>query len=96
MLDNEEERRSNLTQLNRGEGRHSMARAVSSDSVTFKGHEDQLGALGLVLNMIVLWNIIYMQPSRSYKKRATRYDRRTRSACLRWVTTTLISRVASP
>lgn len=26
-----------------------------------EGQEDQLGALGLVLNMIVLWNTIYMQ-----------------------------------
>jgi hypothetical protein len=25
-----------------------------------EGQEDQLGALGLVLNMIVLWNTIYM------------------------------------
>jgi hypothetical protein len=26
-----------------------------------EGHEDQLGALGLIVNMIVLWNTIYMQ-----------------------------------
>ncbi|CAN5470524.1 hypothetical protein BH10PSE16_BH10PSE16_04730 [soil metagenome] len=26
-----------------------------------EGQEDQLGALGLVLNMIVLWNTLYMQ-----------------------------------
>ena len=26
-----------------------------------EGQEDQLGALGLVVNMIVLWNTIYMQ-----------------------------------
>ena len=26
-----------------------------------EGQEDQLGALGLVLNMIVLWNTIYME-----------------------------------
>ena len=26
-----------------------------------EGQEDQLGALGLVLNMIVLWNALYMQ-----------------------------------
>lgn len=24
------------------------------------GHEDQLGALGLVVNLVVLWNTIYM------------------------------------
>jgi TnpA family transposase len=59
-------RRRVLTQLNRGEGRHSLSRAV------FHGHrgelrqryregqEDQLGALGLVINCIVLWNTMYM------------------------------------
>ena len=26
-----------------------------------EGQEDQLGALGLVLNMIVLWNTVYME-----------------------------------
>ena len=26
-----------------------------------EGQEDQLGALGLILNMIVLWNTIYME-----------------------------------
>ena len=26
-----------------------------------EGQEDQLGAMGLVLNMIVLWNTIYME-----------------------------------
>ena len=26
-----------------------------------EGQEDQLGALGLVVNMIVLWNTIYME-----------------------------------
>jgi hypothetical protein len=32
---------------------------VASDLGT--PHEDQLGALGLVVNMIVLWNTIYME-----------------------------------
>ncbi len=57
--------RSLLVQLNRGEGRHQLARAV------FHGkrgelrqryredQEDQLGALGLVVNVIVLWNTLY-------------------------------------
>ncbi len=30
-----------------------------------EGQEDQLGALGLVLNMIVLWNSLYMQAALS-------------------------------
>lgn len=59
-------RRRILIQLNKGESRHSLARA------TFYGHkgevrqryregqEEQLGALGLVVNAIVLWNTLYM------------------------------------
>lgn len=59
-------RRRILVQLNRGEGRHRVARRV------FHGHkgevrqryregmEDQLGALGLVVNAIVLWNTRYL------------------------------------
>jgi TnpA family transposase len=55
-----------LTQLNRGEGRHSLARAVFHGQRGElrqryrEGQEDQLGALGLVVNMIVLWNTIYL------------------------------------
>lgn len=66
-IDDEASRRSILTQLNRGEGRHSVARAVFHGKRGElrqhyrEGQEDQLGALGLVLNMIVLWNTIYMQ-----------------------------------
>jgi Tn3 transposase DDE domain len=53
--------------LNRGEGRHAVSRDV------FHGHkgelrqryregqEDQLGALGLVVNILLLWNTLYMQ-----------------------------------
>jgi TnpA family transposase len=67
FIDDENKRRSILTQLNRSEGRHKLARTV------FYGkrgelrqryreeQEDQLGALGLVLNMIVLWNTIYIE-----------------------------------
>jgi TnpA family transposase len=66
-IDDEAMRRSTLTQLNRGEGRHSVARAVfhgrrgEMRQHYREGQEDQLGALGLVLNMIVLWNTIYME-----------------------------------
>jgi len=67
VYDDESYRRRITTQLNRGEGRHSLARAV------FHGHkgelrqryregqEDQLGALGLVVNMLVLWSTQYME-----------------------------------
>ena len=66
-IDDEAKRRGTLSQLNRGEGRHSVARAVfhgkrgESRQHYREGQEDQLGALGLVLNMIVLWNTVYME-----------------------------------
>lgn len=66
-IDDEAKRRGTLTQLNRGEGRHGVARAVFHGKRGElrqhyrEGQEDQLGALGLVLNMIVLWNTIYME-----------------------------------
>lgn len=67
FIDDETKRRDTLTQLNRGEGRHSVARAVFHGKrgelrQNYRaGQEDQLGALGLVRNMIVLWNTIYLQ-----------------------------------
>ena len=66
-IDNEEYRRRILTQLNRGEGRHSVARVICYGQrgeirKRYKeGQEDQLGALGLVTNAVILWNSIYMQ-----------------------------------
>jgi TnpA family transposase len=65
-LDDETYRRRILTQLNRGEGRHSLSRVVfhgQRGEIRQKyreGQEDQLGALGLVVNVIVLWNTCYM------------------------------------
>ena len=56
-----------LTKLNREESRHAVARAICHGQ---KGkirkrytddQEDQLGAVGLVTNAVVLWNTIYMQ-----------------------------------
>ena len=67
MLDDESKRRGTLSQLNRGEGRHSLGRAVFHGKRGElrqryrEGQEDQLGALGLVVNMIVLWNTIYIE-----------------------------------
>jgi TnpA family transposase len=66
-IDDEATRRNTLIQLNRIEGRHSVARVVFHGKRGElrqhyrEGQEDQLGALGLVLNMIVLWNTIYME-----------------------------------
>jgi TnpA family transposase len=65
-IDDESKRRATLTQLNRGEGRHSLARIVFHGKRGElrqryrEGQEDQLGALGLVVNIIVLWNTLYM------------------------------------
>jgi len=61
-IDDEAYRRRILTQINRGEGRHSLSRVVfhgQRGEVRQRyreGQEDQLGALGLVVNVIVLWN----------------------------------------
>ena len=66
IIDDEAYRRRILTQLNRGEGRHQLARVVFHGKRGElrqryrEGQEDQLGALGLVVNVIVLWNTIYM------------------------------------
>jgi TnpA family transposase len=66
-IDDEDYRRRILTQLNRGEGRHSVARVICHGQrgeirKRYKeGQEDQLGALGLVTNAVILWNTIYMQ-----------------------------------
>jgi TnpA family transposase len=65
-IDDESVRRRVLLQLNRHEERHKLARAVFHGKRGElrkryrEGQEDQLGALGLVVNMIVLWNTIYM------------------------------------
>lgn len=66
-IDDEDSRRRILNQLNRGEGRHSVARTIchgqrgESRKRYKEGQEDQLGALGLVTNAVILWNTVYMQ-----------------------------------
>jgi hypothetical protein len=65
-IDDESKRRRTLTQLNRGEDRHKLARAVFHGKRGElrqryrEGQEDQLGTLGLVVNIIVLWNTLYI------------------------------------
>ena len=55
-----------MIQLNKGESRHSLARATyfgQKGEVRQRyreGQEEQLGALGLVVNAMVLWNTLYM------------------------------------
>ena len=66
-INDEDYRRRILVQLNRTESRHSLGREVYHGQKgelrqRYKeGQEDQLGALGLVMNALVLWNTIYMQ-----------------------------------
>ena len=72
FIDDESYRRRILTQLNRGEKRHKVARRIyhgQRGEVRKRyreGQEDQLGALGLVLNVVVLWNTLYMQAALDY------------------------------
>src|SRR3546814_13456524 len=66
FIDDETYRRRILVQLNRGESRHQLARTVFHGKRGElrqryrEGQEDQLGALGLVVNLVVLWNTIYI------------------------------------
>jgi TnpA family transposase len=66
-IDDENYRRKILTQLNRGEGRHAVVRVIFHGQRGElrqryrEGQEDQLGALGLVLNAVILWNTTYTQ-----------------------------------
>ena len=65
-------RRRILTQLNRGESRHALARTICyGNSGELRqpyreGQEDQLGALGLVTNIVVLWNTLYLEAAINY------------------------------
>jgi len=77
-VDDESKRRRTLTQLNRGEDRHKLARAIFHGKRGElrqryrEGQEDQLGALGLVVNIIVLWNSsISMQPCNSFEPKVS-------------------------
>ena len=60
-------RRRILTQLNRGESRHTLARTISYGNKGelrqryTDGQESQLGSLGLVTNIVILWNTLYLE-----------------------------------
>lgn len=68
-------RRRVLTQLNRIEDRHSLAgmlrfgRKGKLYEQYQEGQEDELNALGLVLNMVVLWTTRYMDAAVNYLKK---------------------------
>jgi TnpA family transposase len=79
LLDDEDYRRQIHGQRNLHEERHSLARKVFHGQRGElrqryrEGQEDQLGALGLVLNAIVLWNTRYMNKALD-QLRAEGYD----------------------
>ena len=66
-IDDETYRRRILTQINRHEDRHQLSRTTFHGQRGEirkryrEGQEDQLSALGLVVNVIILWNTLYME-----------------------------------
>ena len=66
LADDEPYRREGHGQKNLVEGRHDLARRIfhgKKGEITrayYEGMEDQLSALGLVLNCVVLWSTVYM------------------------------------
>jgi TnpA family transposase len=75
-IDDADYRRRVLTQLNRHEGRHRLARATfhgQRGEVRKRyreGQEDQISALGLVTNAIILWNTLYMDAALDHLQNA--------------------------
>jgi hypothetical protein len=97
FIDDETRRRSALQQLNLGEGRHSLARDVFHGKRGElyqryrEGQENQLSALGLVVNMIVLWNTHYWTRfSISFAPKDIRCSLRMGQGCRRLATSTSI------
>jgi TnpA family transposase len=66
-VDDTEFRRRILIQLNRQEFRHKLARKIYHGdrgevrNALRQGQEEQLGALGLILNAVTHWNAVYIQ-----------------------------------
>jgi len=64
FIDDETYRRRILVQLNRGETRTMFHGKRGELRQRYReGQEDQLGALGLLVNLVVLWNTIYIDAS---------------------------------
>ena len=65
LADDEPYRREGKAQANLVEGRHDLARRIYHGEkgemvrTYYEGMEDQLSALGLILNCVVLWNTVY-------------------------------------
>lgn len=79
FIDDEAYRRAIKGLRNLQEGRHSLAATIFHGRKGklykryFEGMEDQVGALGLVLNCVVLWNTFYMNAAVD-KLRASGYE----------------------
>ena len=80
-----------MNQLNRGEDRHKLARAIFHGrrgelrQRYREGQEDQLSALGVVVNIIVLWNAsIWMPRLNSFDTKASGLTRRTKPGSPLW------------
>jgi TnpA family transposase len=84
-VDYEDYRRRILTQLNRTESRYGVAARICHgrhDEIRKRyreGQEDQLGALGLVTNTVVLWTTIYIQDALHHLQQCTQDPRRGRN-----------------
>lgn len=71
-VDDETYRRRTFTQLTRIEHRHRLANSIRLGRKGYmykkyrEGQEDQLNALGFVLNMVVLWTTRYMNAALDY------------------------------
>ncbi len=67
VMDDKNYRRRILTQLNRGEAEHDLKRDIcywkrgELQQPHREGQEDQLHALALVTNAVIIWNTLYMQ-----------------------------------
>lgn len=76
LMDDKDHRRRLLTQLNMGESAHSLKRDIfywkkgQLYQTTREGQEDQLWALEVVANAIIIWNTIYMQKALEYMEQA--------------------------
>ncbi|GAB2748862.1 hypothetical protein GCM10027174_24080 [Salinifilum aidingensis] len=91
------------TQLNTQESRHALARRIFHGKrgqlyqPYRQGQEDQLGALGLVLNMVCSGTASTSTPSSSTSAaRAIPSATKTWSACPRWAGTTSTCKAATP
>ncbi|MFI7524208.1 Tn3 family transposase [Nocardia salmonicida] len=89
LADDEPYRREAKAQANIQEGRHDLGRTVfhgkkgEMTRAYLDGMEDQLAALGLILNCVVLWNSVYLDRALVHERRTIRCAMRMPSGCRR-------------